>query len=89
MCCFYWKDFYLITSRVCSVSTKTQVTLSVSKCFSVLRLTHLEKDSGNKGVKSSLLLGKGSSPGFKARLEPRDLDTKTLSFRAKHKLAMF
>lgn len=30
MCCFYWKDFYLITSRVCSASTRTQVTPCVS-----------------------------------------------------------
>lgn len=54
MCCFYWKGFYLITSRACSVSTKTQVTLSVSTLFSVSRVRHLDKDSGNKGGKSSL-----------------------------------
>lgn len=39
MCCFYWKDFYLITSRVCSISTKTQVTLFVSKLSSVSSIT--------------------------------------------------
>lgn len=48
MCCFYWKDFYLITSRVCSVSTKTQVIPSVASSLVFWGVTHLEQDSGNK-----------------------------------------
>lgn len=61
MCCFYWKDSYLITSRACSVSTKTQVTLAVSKLVPVSTVLHLGKDSGNEGVKSPLLFRKASS----------------------------
>lgn len=66
MCCCYWKDFYLITSRVCSVSTKIQVT--VSKCSPVSSISHLEKDSGNKGVTSSLLLRKVSPSGSQSKV---------------------
>lgn len=67
MCCFYWKDFYLITSRVCSVSTKTQVTLFVSErilCFNC----SLENDSKYKGMKSFLLLMKESSSGLQSKV---------------------
>lgn len=80
MCCWYWKDFYLITSRVCSVSTKTQVT--VSTCFPVSSVSQLEKDPGNAGVESSLLLRKVSAPGSLSKVRAIRCECPTLEPQA-------
>lgn len=85
-CCFYWKDFYLITSRVCLVSTKTQVSAARSSAFR--GLFTLNRTQANKGVKSSV--HEERLPlACKGRIESRALDAKTWSFRSQPKLAMF
>lgn len=85
-CCFYWKDFYLITSRVCLVSTKTQVRAACSSAFR--GLFTLNRTQANKGVKSSV--HEERLPlACKGRIESRALDAKTWSFGSQPKLAMF
>lgn len=68
MCCFYWKDFYLITSRVCSVSTKTQVIPFAAKSSAFRGLLALTRTQANKGVKASLLIMKRGCPGLQRKV---------------------